>query len=99
MNRPNVVLLTIDTLRADMLSCYGYQKPLTPNLDRLAAAGLRFDQAISGGSWTQSAFPVLMTSSYAAMYGGCLGRLPLERPSPVETLAKQGYATGAFSTN
>jgi arylsulfatase A-like enzyme len=99
MNKPNVILLTIDTLRADMLNCYGYNTPLTPNIDRLAASGFRFEQAISGGSWTQAAFPVIMTSSYAAMYGGCLGRLASERPSPVEELATQGYRTGAFSTN
>jgi arylsulfatase A-like enzyme len=99
MNKPNVILLTIDTLRADMLTCYGYNKPLTPHIDRLAASGLRFEQAISGGSWTQAAFPVILTSSYAAMYGGCLGRLASERPSPVETLAAHGYTTGGFSTN
>ena len=99
MSKPNVILLTIDTLRADMLHCYGYKTPLTPNIDRLAASGIRFEQAITGGSWTQAAFPVLLTSSYAAMYGGCLGRLAPERPSPVETLATHGYTTGGFSTN
>jgi arylsulfatase A-like enzyme len=99
MNRPNIVLLTIDTLRADRLGCYGHRAHLTPNIDRLANSGIRFDQAISGGSWTQAAFPVLLTSSYAAMYGGCLGRLAPERPSPIETLASHGYVTGGFSTN
>ena len=99
MNRPNIVLLTIDTLRADRLGCYGNNAHLTPNIDRLANSGVRFEQAISGGSWTQAAFPVILTSSYAAMYGGCLGRLAPERPSPIETLASQGYLTGGFSTN
>ena len=99
MNRPNVILLTIDTLRADRLGCYGHNAQLTPNIDRLAQSGIRFDQAISGGSWTQAAFPVLLTSSYAAMYGGCLGRLAPERPSPIETLASHGYSTGGFTTN
>ena len=99
MNKPNVVLLTIDTLRADRLGCYGHNAHLTPNIDRLAHSGIRFDQAISGGSWTQAAFPVILTSSYAAMYGGCLGRLAPERPSPIETLASYGYSTGGFSTN
>ena len=99
MNRPNVILLTIDTLRADRLGCYGHNAHITPNIDRLAHSGIRFEQAISGGSWTQAAFPVLLTSSYAAMYGGCLGRLAPERPSPIETLASHGYSTGGFSTN
>lgn len=99
MNKPNVILLTIDTLRADVLNCYGYTKPLTPHIDKLAAAGIRFEQAITGGTWTQAAFPVMLTSSYAAMYGGCLGRLAAERPSPVTALAEHGYRTAAFSTN
>jgi arylsulfatase A-like enzyme len=99
MNEPNVILLTIDTLRADMLSCYGHNAGLTPNIDRIADSGIRFEQAITGGSWTQAAFPVLLTSSYAAMFGGCLGRLASERPSPIEALTKNGYFTGGFSTN
>jgi arylsulfatase A-like enzyme len=41
----------------------------------------------------------MLTSSYAAMYGGCLGHLSAERPSPIEALAKNGYTTGGFSTN
>ncbi|OGO34731.1 MAG: hypothetical protein A2Z16_11370 [Chloroflexi bacterium RBG_16_54_18] len=68
-------------------------------MDKLATSGIRFEQAITGGSWTQAAFPVLLTSSYAGMYGGCLGRLAPERPSPIEALAEQGYFTGGFSTN
>jgi arylsulfatase A-like enzyme len=82
-----------------MLGCYGYGHPTTPHLDRLAASGIRFTQAITGGSWTQAAFPVLLTSSYASMYGGCLGPLAKERPSPIEALAEQGYTTGGFSTS
>jgi arylsulfatase A-like enzyme len=92
-------LLTIDTLRADVLGCYGYERPLTPNLDRIAASGVRFSQAITGGSWTQAAFPALLTSSSASHYGGSLGRLAGERPAPVEALAAHGYHTAGFSTN
>ena len=99
MNRPNIILLTIDTLRADRLGCYGYERPLTPNLDRLAAQGVRFTEAITGGSWTQAAFPVMMTSTYASMYGGCLGALTAERPSPIQLLNDNGYATGGFSSS
>lgn len=99
MKKKNIVLLTIDTLRADMLGCYGYKSSLTPNIDRLANAGIRFEQAITGGSWTQAAFPVILTSSYASMYGGCLGPLAAERPSPIESLASYGYTTAGFTTN
>jgi arylsulfatase A-like enzyme len=95
----NVILITIDTLRADVLGCYGYERPTTPNLDRLAATGLRFTQAITGGSWTQAAFPALLTSSSASHYGGSLGSLAAQRPSPIEALAAHGYTTAGFSTN
>jgi arylsulfatase A-like enzyme len=99
LNRPNVVLLTIDTLRADVLGCYGYERPTTPNLDRLAAEGIRFTQAITAGSWTQAAFPALLTSSSASHYGGSLGSLAAQRPSPIEALSAHGYVTAGFSTN
>lgn len=96
---PNVLLLTIDTLRADRLGCYGATRTHTPNLDRLAERGVVFTQAITGGSWTQAAFPVLMTSSYASMYGGCLGALAPERPAPIAKLSEHGYTTAGFSTS
>ncbi|HSM55567.1 MAG TPA: sulfatase [Candidatus Sulfomarinibacteraceae bacterium] len=99
MTQPNVLLLTIDTLRADTLGCYGHPDNLTPNLDRLAAEGIRFTQAITGGSWTQAAMPVILTSSSASAYGGCLTALSPARPSPIEALAARGYSTAAFSTN
>jgi len=98
-DRPNVLLITIDSLRADRLGCYGHPGNLSPNLDQLAGEGLRFEQAITGGSWTQAAFPVLLTSTFASMYGGCLGALSSMRPSPIETLASTGYATAGFSTS
>ncbi|UCG25831.1 MAG: sulfatase [Chloroflexota bacterium] len=99
MSRPNVLLLTIDTLRADRLGDHGGSQTVTPNLDRLASSGIRFDQAITGGSWTQAAFPVMLTSTYASMHGGCLGPLSAGRPSPVEALSAHDYATAAFVTS
>ncbi|MFZ1400427.1 MAG: sulfatase [Candidatus Promineifilaceae bacterium] len=99
MNRPNIILLTVDTLRADMLGYAGYQRPITPNIDRFAAQSVRFRQAITAGSWTQAAFPGILTSTYASMYGGCLGPLSTERPSPIKSLVENGYQTAAFSTS
>ena len=99
LERPNVILLTIDTLRADALGCYGQRDAISPNIDQLAASGIVFEQAITGGSWTQAAFPAMLTSTYPGLFGGCLGRLSPERPSPIDTLAASGYATAGFSTN
>ncbi len=96
MDKPNIIFLTIDTLRLDAL---GREPALMPNLDALASKSMTFSQAITGGSWTQAAFPVMMTSTYASMFGGCLGPLAPERPSPIETLAANGYTAGGFSTS
>jgi arylsulfatase A-like enzyme len=99
MKPRNILLVTIDTLRADMLGCYGYRRPITPVMDELAHTGIRFEQAVTGGSWTQAAFPVLLTSTYASSYGGCLGPLSPARPSPVEALAACGYRTFGISSS
>lgn len=99
MSSKNVIFLTIDTLRPDRLGCYGFTPTITPNIDHLADKGIRFTQAITGGSWTQAAFPVIFTSTYASMHGGCLGFLSPMRPSPLKALAEYGYATVGFSTS
>lgn len=99
MSSENVIFLTIDTLRPDRLGCYGFTPTITPNIDQLAEKGIRFTQAITGGSWTQAAFPVIFTSTYASMHGGCLGSLSPMRPSPLRALAEIGYATAGFSTS
>lgn len=99
LDKPNILLLTIDTLRLDRLGVYGHLPSVTPNIDLLAAKGIRFTQAITGGSWTQAAFPVLMTSTNASMHGGCLGSLSKSRPSPVYAFKIGGYRTAAFSTS
>ncbi len=98
-DRPNVILLTIDALRLDTMATFGGSGTFTPNLDRLAAESLRFTQAISGGSWTQAAFPVILTSSHAGQYGGCLGALSPSRPSPIASLEACGYHTIGISSN
>ncbi len=49
---PNVLIIVIDTLRADHLSCFGYARATSPNMDRLAAQGVLFENAISASSWT-----------------------------------------------
>lgn len=58
---PNVVVIGIDTLRADRLSSYGHDRETTPNLDRLAAEGIRFDQAVSASNWTAPSFASIFT--------------------------------------
>lgn len=64
----NVILISIDTLRADRLGSYGYGRPTSPALDRLAADGVRFDQAISQSPWTIPSHISLLTSLYPSTH-------------------------------
>ena len=92
--RPHgIVLLVIDTLRADGLSAYGNPRPTTPNIDRLAEEGVLFEQAISHTSWTLPGFVGLLSGSYPTrrVFEHRLSR------SLVEDLAAAGYATAAFT--
>ena len=65
----NVVLVTIDTLRADRLGCYGYGEVATPHLDRLAREGVRFAHAVSTVPFTLPAHGSIMTGSYPPRHG------------------------------
>jgi arylsulfatase A-like enzyme len=73
--KPNVVLLSIDTLRADALGSYGNGAATTPALDRLAQSGVRFAHAYSTSSWTPPAMASLMTGLYPIRHGVTSGRV------------------------
>jgi arylsulfatase A-like enzyme/Tfp pilus assembly protein PilF len=95
---PNVLLITIDTLRADRLGSYGYQQARTPVLDRLASEGVRFADATAHASLTYPSHVAILTGRYAANFGVRLnGMTPLpDRATTVaETLKKGGYRTAA----
>lgn len=105
--RRNVILLTIDCLRADHLSCLGYSQEETPNIDNLAQKGVLFSQAMSNGGNTMSSFPAILTSSYPRVhFSAAETGLPYRwlflsetRESIAETLKKNGYQTAAFHSN
>src|SRR3979490_1941941 len=61
---PNVVLITIDTLRADHLGCYGYQRIKTPNIDQLAVDGVQFNRAYAQVPLTLPSHAVILTGTY-----------------------------------
>ncbi len=67
--RPNIVLITLDTTRADHLSCYGHDRPTTPNLDRLAEEGERYTRAYSVTSWTLPAHASIFTGKFPSAHG------------------------------
>ncbi len=60
-NGPNVLVITVDTLRSDRLGCYGYSRPTSPNIDRLAARGTLFANAYSSAPWTLPSYGSLFT--------------------------------------
>jgi arylsulfatase A-like enzyme len=100
-DHPNVVLVVIDTLRADHLGSYGYARPTSPRLDALAAGGVRFAHARATSSWTAPSVASILTGYYPANHGV---ELPASRLGPaVGTLAQAfqsaGYATAARSAN
>lgn len=99
LGRKNVILLTIDCLRADHLGCLGYPRNISPNLDEFAKKGVRFDLAFSNGSGTPQSFTSILTSTYPLMYGGYKGPLSKERITIAETLKKHDYSTAAFHSN
>ena len=67
--RPDIVLVTLDTTRADHLGCYGYERDTSPNLDRLAAEGVVHERAFSTSSWTLPAHASLFTGKFTSSHG------------------------------
>jgi arylsulfatase A-like enzyme len=97
-DRPtNVVIIGVDTLRPDHLSCYGYQRSTSPNIDALAASGALFFNTISQSSWTLPSFASLLTSLYPHQHGVSSGMTQVRDtfPTLATLLKEQGYATGA----
>lgn len=98
---PNVILIGVDTLRADRLSCYGYTESETPHIDALAADGLRYAEMTAQASWTKPSFATMFTSLYPSSHTatGKPHRLPQAVTTLAEVLAAGGYHTGGFADN
>ncbi len=95
---PNVVLITIDTVRPDHLGCYGYKLIETPHLDALAAAGVRFTNAYTPVPITLPAHSVMLTGTYpmrTGMHDFSGNRLNASQPTLATLLHAKGYTTGA----
>jgi arylsulfatase A-like enzyme len=101
-DRPNVLLITVDTLRADFLSSYGFQAKTSPNIDALAAQGVVFDRAIATSSATAPSHASIMTSRYTRQHSISYrnGDTTLQGVKTLaEVLRNAGYATAAFVSN
>jgi len=100
--RPNVLLLIIDTQRADHLSLYGYGRRTSPNLDAFARDALVFDNAYATSSWTLPTHASIMTGQPLHVHRAGLMRRPYlgkGLPTMAEVFAQNGYATGGFVAN
>jgi arylsulfatase A-like enzyme len=106
---PNVLLIVIDTLRADHLSAYGYPRPTTPQIESLASHGVLFENAIAPSSWSLPSHASLVTGRSIHEHGlgnvqpmpwlGWRNRSLNGFPTLGEALQQRGYRTGAFSAN
>lgn len=98
---PNVVLVVVDTLRADHLGSYGYARAATPRLDAFAASGVRFTGARAASSWTLPSVASILTGRYAVEHGveRLESALNDEQVTVAETFTAAGYETAAFSAN
>jgi arylsulfatase A-like enzyme/Tfp pilus assembly protein PilF len=95
---PNVLLVTIDTLRADRVGAYGARDVATPTLDALAARGVLFEQAMAAVPLTLPSHASLLTGQYPATHGvrhNAVFVLGDEAETLAERFAEAGYATGA----
>ncbi len=100
MDRPNLLLIVLDSIRADRLSCYGYGRPTSPHIDRIAAEGVRFDNAYSESSWTLPAtFTILTGLAPREHQAERTRRLPAGMPVLPEVLKRRGYFSFAASAN
>ncbi len=98
----NVLLVTLDTFRADRFSCYGYDKEITPRFDQLAADGIRFERAVAQAAVTPVSHASIMTGLYPYQHGvrvlfAASGyELAPEIPTISTLLQEGGWTTGAF---
>jgi arylsulfatase A-like enzyme/Flp pilus assembly protein TadD len=98
-DRPNLLLITMDTTRADHLGCYGYGPARTPALDELARSGVKFNRFFANVPLTLPSHTTMMTGLYPPEHGCRVNgehKLGEEITTMGEIFAKEGYRTGAF---
>jgi arylsulfatase A-like enzyme len=95
-----VILVWADTLRRDHLGAYGYERPTSPSIDKLASEGTAFDACVGQATWTKVATPAMMSSLYPATNGvrEFFDRLPASVTTLAEIYQRAGYATLSYSS-
>lgn len=95
-----IIFYILDSLRADHIGCYGYRRPTSPNLDRLAAEGTRFANAFAASTWTRPSAASILTGRYPLSHGVETFHSTLDPgiPTLAGLLQEQGFRCAAFST-
>lgn len=98
---PNVVLVSVDTLRADHLGCYGYPHATSPNIDKLAETGLLFEDCVCQVPLTNPSFSAVMTSRYPRTTGATRNGIPTPQnvPTVAQRFREAGYQTLCVQSN
>lgn len=97
---PNILLIVLDTVQADRLSLYGYERPTTPHLAQLASRGIRFDLARATAPWTLPSHASMFTGHWPHELGDqWMTPLHGNQPMLAEYLGDRGYATAGFVAN
>lgn len=96
---PNILVVLVDTLRADHLSSYGYPRKTSPEMDKLASEGVLFENAHAASSWTLPSHVSLMTGRPLFEHQTELKPLDTRFRTIAEEFQSRGYRTGAFSAN
>ncbi|MBN1641191.1 MAG: sulfatase [Anaerolineae bacterium] len=99
--RPDILLIVLDTLRADRLSCYGYPRLTTPHIDAFARRATLYERAISPAQWTIPAHASLFTGEYPSTHQTTqvYDKHSPDYPTLAEMLAGEGYHTVGFCNN
>jgi arylsulfatase A-like enzyme len=97
---PNVLLIVLDTVRAQSLSLYGHVRPTSPNLERLAETGVTFERAIATAPWTVPSHASMFTGRFPNELSVTFQK-PLDStyPTLAELFTNRGYLTAGFSAN
>ncbi|MCL4523075.1 MAG: sulfatase [Acidobacteria bacterium] len=98
-NTPNVLLIVLDTLRADHVGSYGYPRPTTPNLDAFAKQGVLFEKTFANASWTLPSHTSIFTGRLPSEHGAGLWPYDGRFPTLAEIMSQHGFATGGFVAN
>ena len=101
LERPNMLLIMIDTLRADHVGTYGFPEPISPNMDALAEESVLFEKAYASASWTRASTASLFTAMSPSAHS-CdvkVAMLPDDVTTIAEVLKGQGYVTAGLPNN